>query len=139
MCVYIKSLQLCLTLRDPVDCSPPGSSVHELLQARILEWVAMPSSRESSPPRDGTHVSYVSCIGRWVLYHWRYLGSPVLSMKSESQGAQSCPTLCVLMDCSLLGSAVHGMFQARILEWVTMPSSRESSPPRDRSHVSYVS
>ena len=41
---------------------------------------------------------------------------------------QSCLTLRILMDCSLLGSSVHGMFQARILEWVTMPSSRESSP-----------
>ena len=50
-------------------CSPPGSSVHAILQARILEWVAMPSSTESSWPRDWTHVSYISCIGRWVLYH----------------------------------------------------------------------
>ena len=41
----------------------------EILQARILEWVAMPSSRGSSRPRDRTHVSYISCIGRWVLYH----------------------------------------------------------------------
>ena len=49
--------------------SLPGSSVHGTLQARILEWVAMPSSRRSSQPRDGTCVSYVSCIGRWVLYH----------------------------------------------------------------------
>ena len=41
----------------PMDCSPPGSSVHEILQVRILEWVAISSSRESSWPRDGTHVS----------------------------------------------------------------------------------
>ena len=44
-----------------MDCSPPGSSVHGILQARILEWVAMPSSRGSSQPRDGTQVSYNSC------------------------------------------------------------------------------
>ena len=50
-------------------CSPPGFSVHGILQARILEWVAMPSSRGSSPPRDWTHVSYISRIGRQVLYH----------------------------------------------------------------------
>ena len=43
-----KSLQSCLTLCDPMDCSPPGSSVHGILQARILEWVAMPSFRGSS-------------------------------------------------------------------------------------------
>ena len=48
--------QSCLTLSDPMDCSPPGSSVHGILQSRILEWVAMPSSRESSQPRDQTQV-----------------------------------------------------------------------------------
>ena len=51
--------QSCLTLCDPMDCSPPGSSVQGLLQARILEWVAMPSSRGSSRPRDRTHVSHI--------------------------------------------------------------------------------
>ena len=64
-----KSLQSCLTLCIPMDCSLPGSSVHGILQARILEWVAVPSSRGSSRPRDQTCVSYVSCIGKWVLYH----------------------------------------------------------------------
>ena len=44
----VMSLQSCLTLRNPVDCSPPGSSVHRILQARILEWVTVPSSRGSS-------------------------------------------------------------------------------------------
>ena len=52
-----KSLQVYLTLSDPMDCSPPGSSVYGILQARILEWVAMPSSRGSSRPRDRTHIS----------------------------------------------------------------------------------
>ena len=46
--------QSCLTLRNPMDCSPPGSSVHGILQARILEWVAISSSRGSSPPSDRT-------------------------------------------------------------------------------------
>ena len=49
-----KSLQSYLTLCKPMDCSPPGSSVHGILQARILEWVAFPFSRGSSQPRDGT-------------------------------------------------------------------------------------
>ena len=66
--VHAKSLQSCLTLCDPMDSSPPGSSVHGILQARILEWVAMPSSRGSFQPRDWTCVSYFCCIGRWVLY-----------------------------------------------------------------------
>ena len=51
------------------------SSAHEILQARILEWVAMPSFRGSSQSRDWTHISYVSCIGRWGLYHLSQLGS----------------------------------------------------------------
>ena len=50
-----------LTLR-PMDCSLPGSSVHGIFQARILKWVAIPFSRESSQTRDWTHISYVSCI-----------------------------------------------------------------------------
>ena len=52
---------------DPMDCSLPGSSVHGIFQARILEWVAISSSRGSSQPRDRT---LVSCIGRWFLYCW---------------------------------------------------------------------
>ena len=54
--------QLCLTLCDPKDCSPPGSSVHGILKARMLEWVAISSSRGTSPPRDQTCMSSVSCI-----------------------------------------------------------------------------
>ena len=56
----------CLTLSNPMDCSPPGSSVHGISQARILEWTAMPSSRGSSQPKDQICVSSVSCIGTWV-------------------------------------------------------------------------
>ena len=59
-----------------MDHCPSGSSVHGILQARILEAVAMPSSRASSQPRDWTRVSYVSCISRRVLYHQCHLGSP---------------------------------------------------------------
>ena len=65
--VHAKLLQLCPTLCDYMDCSPPGLSVHRILQARILEWVAMPSCRGSSQPRDRTQVSYIYCIGRQSL------------------------------------------------------------------------
>ena len=51
--------QMCLTLCDPMDCSPPGSSVHGILQARVLEWIAIPISRRSSRPGDQTWVSRV--------------------------------------------------------------------------------
>ena len=54
---------------DPVDCSPPGSPVHGISQARILEWVVISYFRGSSQPRDPTHVSCISCIGRQILYH----------------------------------------------------------------------
>ena len=67
--------QSCPTLCDPIGCSPPGSSVHQIPQARILEWVAISSSRGSNPGIP-THISCISCIGRWILYHWRSLGSP---------------------------------------------------------------
>ena len=61
VCVCAHSLQSWPTLCDPVDCSPPGSCVHGLLQARILEWVAMPSSRGSSWPRDHSCISCTAC------------------------------------------------------------------------------
>ena len=62
-----ESYQLCPTLYDPIDCILPGSSVRGILQARILEWVAIPFSR-SSLPRDRTRVSNISYIGKQVLY-----------------------------------------------------------------------
>ena len=68
--MHAKSLSLCLTFCDPTDSNPPGSSVHGILQARILDRVAMFFSRGSSQPRDQTCVFYVFCIGRWFLYHW---------------------------------------------------------------------
>ena len=57
-----QSLQSCLTLCNPMNCSPPDSSVHGILQARILKWVAVPSSRGSSQLRDRTWVFCISCI-----------------------------------------------------------------------------
>ena len=66
VCMCAQWLQSCPTLCDPMDCSPPGSSVHGILQARILDWVAMPSSRGSSPPRNRTCISCLSCIGKWI-------------------------------------------------------------------------
>ena len=54
---------------DLMDYSPPGSFVHGVFQARILEWIAISYSRESSWPRDWTYSSCYSCIGRWILYH----------------------------------------------------------------------
>ena len=58
------------TLCNSTDCSPPVSSVHGISQARILEWVAISSHRGSSWPRDWTWVSWVSCTGKRIFYHW---------------------------------------------------------------------
>ena len=72
-----QSLKSCLTFWDPMDSIPPGSSVHRIFQARIMNWVAISFPRESSQPRDWTWVSWVSCIDRWILYHyttWKALG-----------------------------------------------------------------
>ena len=69
--------QSCLTLCYPMDCSPPGSSVRGIVPARILEWVAISSSRGSSKHRDQICVSCISSIGRRVLYHQATLGSPM--------------------------------------------------------------
>ena len=77
--------QLRPTLCEPMDCNPPGSSVLGIFKARILEWVAISSSRGSSQPRYWTHVSCISCIGRWILYHqatWEaYSGTHLLQFK----------------------------------------------------------
>ena len=70
MCVHVFSRYSRVWVCNPIDCSPPGSSDSGLLQARILERVAVPSSRGSSPPRDWTCISYVSCIAAGFLYHW---------------------------------------------------------------------
>ena len=59
--------------------------------------------------------------------------------ESENEVAQSCPTLCDPMDCNLPGSSIHGILQARILEWVAIAFSRGSSSPRDRTQVSRIS
>ena len=67
LCVYMLSL---VWLCDPMDCGLPGCSVHRIFQARIQECVAISCSRGSVWPRDPTHISCVSCIGRWILYNW---------------------------------------------------------------------
>ena len=64
------------TLGDPMDWSPPGSSVHRISQTRIPGWFVISSSSRPSPPRGWTHIS---CTGRWILYHWATREAPKLS------------------------------------------------------------
>ena len=132
--MHAKSLQPCLTLCDPMNHNPLGSSVLGILQSRILEWVAMPFSRGSSQSRDQTLISFISCIGRWVLYHLHHLGSPVRSRACCCSVAQSCLTLCHPMDCSLPGFPVLQHFaelaQTRV-HWVSdaIKPSHSLPPP----------
>ena len=83
--------QSCLTLSNPMDCSPSGSSVHGIFQARVLEWGAIAFSDSAS-----------NCL------QMNFYGGDLV--------AKSCSTLCNPMDCSLPGSSVHGILQERILE-----------------------
>ena len=112
--------RLCPTLFNPMNCSPPGSSVHGILQTRILEWDAIFFSRGSSWPRDRAWVSYIA--GRFfTIWATRKLSKNTGHVGLEvkwSEVAQSCLTLCDPMDCSPPGSSVRGILQARALEWV---------------------
>ena len=88
--VYVFSSSV-MTLCDPMDYNPTGSSVHGISQARILKWVAISYSTGSSWSRDQTHISYVSCIagGSLPLSHW---GSPFIG-GSKLRGEQAIPLL----------------------------------------------
>ena len=75
-CENAQSLSHVWLFCNPMDCSPSDSSVHGILQARILEWAVISSFRGSSQPRDWTRVFYVSCIGRQILYYWATWEAP---------------------------------------------------------------
>ena len=145
-----------------MDYSPPGSSVHGISQARMLEWVATSFSRGSSGPKDHTQVFCL--VGRsfftklswkheninhnpfffpktyivyWLHQRWSYLiqgmsakvGWTMRKRRSKGLVAQLCMALWDSMDYSLPGSSVHGVLQARILEWEATPFFRGSSSP----------
>ena len=99
---------------DPMDRRPPGFAMHWILQAKTLEWVAMPSSRESSLPRDWTCVSCIFCIGRRILYqlsHRRSSAGTLPLVFSLSKWALYLSLWCLLpkpvMICSQLFTPVH--------------------------------
>ena len=117
--LHAKSPQSCPAFCDPMDCSLPGSPAHGILQARILEWVAMPSSRED--------LSNPGIKGRLLcLLLWQAGASlpvpPGIPMYYDIMYNMEKKDFCNLMGCSLPGSSVHGTSQAGILEWVPLPS-----------------
>ena len=103
--------QSSLTLCNPMDCCPPGIYVPGVLQARILEWIAIPFSRGSSRPRNQT---LVSCIVGRLFTIWATAAAKLL---------QSCPTLCDPIDGSPPGSSIPGILKAESLEWVAISFS----------------
>ena len=126
----------------PMECSPPSSSVHGILQARILEWVALPSSTGSSQPRNQTCMSYVIISKRHqtslvISRSWISQASKILNKIKFSQFSsvtQSCMTLRHLMDHSTPDLPVHHQlpeFTQTHLHWVSddiQPSHPLSSP-----------
>ena len=84
-----QSLQSCLTVCDSMDCSPPGSSAHGILQAKVLEWLAISSSRGSSQPWDGTQV--------FRLLHWQAGSLPLAHLESP-QPLNSLPLLVLMIQ-----------------------------------------
>ena len=147
-----------------MDFSPPGSSVHRIISARMLEWFATSSCRGSSWSRDQTCISCVSCIGKWATWEvcnhdrgpW-YTTDPCFSKCScwttsmiftwkFVRNAKSRVSYLVVSDtlqpCGTVapwpGSSVHGILQARILEWVAILFSRGSSQRRDQTWISHI-
>ena len=185
-CIVSEVAQSYPTLCNPMDCSLPHSSIHGIFQARVLEWIAISSSRGIFPTQ-GPNPGLLHC--RQMLYHlshqgfcirgrkiwappkkrvkildrtgiWALLDKNIPSMlnilslstviwlyngKSLFCGIvcictclYTCLTLYDPMNCSLPGSSVHGILQARILEWVAISFSRASSRPRKQARVSCI-
>ena len=84
------------------------------------------------------HFSNVLHLGEHLVNYGNFESHIHSNWESESEVAQSCLTLCDSMDCSLTGSSIHGIFQARILEWAAISFSRRSSQPRDWTWVSRI-
>ena len=139
--------QSCPTLSDPMDCSPPGSSIHGIFQARVLEWGAIAwfsLIHKSTFDLQTTCPLFQNFCITWLLASPPRSNSPRvleilppdLNTKSEVNEVkvtQLCPTLCDPMDYT-----VHGILQARTLEWVAFPFSRGSFRHRIWTRVSCI-
>ena len=123
----MKVTQSCPTLCDPMEYT-----VHRILQARILEWVALSLLQ-------GIFPTQVSCIAGGFFTSWATKETRTSKIvrncwrKVKMKVAESCPTLCNPMDYT-----IHVILQTRILEWVAVPFSRGSSQPRDWTQVSCI-
>ena len=123
-CCYLVTIPY-PTLCNPMDCSLSGSSLQEIFQAGILEWLPLHLSRGSSQLMDQT---WISCLAIGFFFLFFFFSSTSLLLPTHlpppsCTHAQSCNP----MDCSPPGSSVHGLFQARILEWVAISFSQMDS------------
>ena len=117
-CAVCMHAQLCLTLCDPMDCNLPDSSVHGIFLTRILEWVVISFSRGSSQPKDWTLFSWVSCIGRQVLYH-----GAIWQVPSNSNWMPiMCQVLCWLVEMESRRVEM-GPCHAQIWRWASLSPS----------------
>ena len=132
--------QSCPTLCEPpMDCSPAASTVHGIFQARILEWITISFSRGSS------HVSWVSCIGRWILYHWATRKTLLISSKNHNlptwekwihikvkQGQRALTLWSWASRCLFLsGGMAHGIWwdlRSPTMDWTNSTAVRAPSP-----------
>ena len=159
-----KSLQSCPTLSDPIDCSPPGSSVPGILQARILEWVFISFSSAWKWKVKVKSLSHVWLLATpWTAAYqappsmgfsrqefWSGLPLPSpesrrgrnkthivqVTWESDSRSVKSDSE--TPQDSILPGSSGHGGLWARILEWIAVPFPGGSSQPRDRNGASCI-
>ena len=113
--------QSCPTLFNSMDCSLPGSSVLGILQARILEWVAIPFSRGSFQPRDWTQVFCISGRSFTIWATRKYILH--IPAAAAAKSFQSCLTLCDPIEGSPPDSLIPGILQARTLKWVAISFS----------------
>ena len=120
---------------DHMDCSLLGYSVCGILQARILEWVAISFSRGSSFAYTNLDEQDPYLI---IQPHLTSERDRFRSVCFCAPFLQLCLRLCNPMDCKPPGSSVHGILLTRILEWVSMPFSRRSSQPRHQIHISCI-
>ena len=158
--IVIESLSCVQFFCNPMDSSPPGSSTHGISQARILEWVAISFFSDRVHQRlkngrldlrkfyiqKGSMVSScLTCISSYysayddikniISSFFSFLNKMSVSFSTKESESESC---CVMYDSLWPHGLVHRILQARILEWVAFPFSRESSQPKDGTQVSHI-
>ena len=158
--IRVFSNELALHIRGPKYWSfsfsiSPSNEYSGLISFRIdwFDLLAVQGTLKSLLQHHSSKASILQCSALFIvqlphlymntgktiaLTRWNFVGkvmcllfNMLFESESESEVSQSCPTLCDPMDCSLPGSSIHGIFQARVLEWVAVSFSRRSSQPRD--------